>query len=168
MSGCFLFSLNILLSFSHICCYYLICFFHFGYAAGIFIQNKFLFVFLSNFCLGFRYNYCWNHLSFFYFIFLYILHLYFSRCCFDLSVFHFAFISSFFTTFCNLFDPFCFPWVIFFFSLWVFFHNHSRITGLQGMGEGISLSPHYYFHPLHRNLDISRAITEKQLTSAHR
>ena len=26
-------------------------------------------------------------------------------------------------------------------------------------GEGISLTPHYHFHPLHRRLDISRAIT---------
>ena len=25
--------------------------------------------------------------------------------------------------------------------------------------EGISLTPHYHFHPLHRRLDISRAIT---------
>ena len=41
----------------------------------------------------------------------------------------------------------------------VFFHNHSRITGLQGKGEGISLTPQYHFHPLHRYLDISRAIT---------
>ena len=46
----------------------------------------------------------------------------------------------------------------FFFSTWVFFHEHSRITGLQGKGEGISLTPHYHFHPLHRRLDISRAI----------
>ena len=46
-----------------------------------------------------------------------------------------------------------------FFSIWVFFHDHSRITGLQGKGEGISLTPHYHFHPLHRHLDISRAIT---------
>ena len=46
-----------------------------------------------------------------------------------------------------------------FFSIWVFFHNHSRITGLQGKREGISLSPHYHFHPLHRRLDISRVIT---------
>ena len=44
---------------------------------------------------------------------------------------------------------------IFFFSIWVFFHDYSRITGLQGKGEGISFSPHYQFHPLHRNLDIS-------------
>ena len=47
----------------------------------------------------------------------------------------------------------------FFFSIWVFFHEHSRITGLQGKGEGISLTPHYYFCPLHTQLDISRAIT---------
>ena len=30
---------------------------------------------------------------------------------------------------------------------------------MQGKGEGISLTPHYHFHPLHRQLDISRAIT---------
>ena len=48
---------------------------------------------------------------------------------------------------------------IFFFSIWVFFHNHSRITGMQGKGEGISLTSHYHFHPLHRHLDISRPIT---------
>ena len=47
----------------------------------------------------------------------------------------------------------------FFFSIWVFFYGHLRITGLQGKGEGISLTPHYYFHPLHRHLDISRVIT---------
>ena len=46
-----------------------------------------------------------------------------------------------------------------FFSIGVFFHNHSRITGLQGKGEGIYLTPHHHFHPLHRHLDISRAIT---------
>ena len=46
-----------------------------------------------------------------------------------------------------------------FFFIWVFFHNHSRITGLQGKGEGISLTPHYHFHPLQRYLDISWAIT---------
>ena len=46
-----------------------------------------------------------------------------------------------------------------FFSIWVFFYEHSRITGLQGKGEGISLTPHYHFHLLHRHLDISRAIT---------
>ena len=37
----------------------------------------------------------------------------------------------------------------------------SRITGLEGKGEDISLTPHYHFHLLHRHLDISRAITEE-------
>ena len=46
-----------------------------------------------------------------------------------------------------------------FFSLWVFFHEHSRLTGQQWKGEAISLTPFYQFHPLHRHLDISRAIT---------
>ena len=46
-----------------------------------------------------------------------------------------------------------------FFCLWVFFHNHSRITELQGKGEGTSLTPHYHVHPLYRHLDISRVIT---------
>ena len=39
--------------------------------------------------------------------------------------------------------------VIIFFSIWVFFRNHSQITGFQGKGEGIPLTPHYHFHPLH-------------------
>ena len=47
----------------------------------------------------------------------------------------------------------------FFFSIWVFFHEHSRFTGQQGKGEGIYLTPLYHFHPLHRRLDISWAIT---------
>ena len=47
----------------------------------------------------------------------------------------------------------------FFFHLGFLFHEHSQITGLQGKGEGIPLTPHYHFHPLHRRLDISRAIT---------
>ena len=51
-----------------------------------------------------------------------------------------------------------------FFSIWVFFHNYSRITGLQGKGEGISLTPHYHFHPLHRYLDISRAVITESPT----
>ena len=46
-----------------------------------------------------------------------------------------------------------------FFSIWVFFHEHSRITGLQGRGEDIYLTSHYHFHLLHRQLDISWAIT---------
>ena len=44
-------------------------------------------------------------------------------------------------------------------SVGVFFHDHSRITGLLGKEEGISLTPYYHFHPLHRQLDINRAVT---------
>ena len=47
----------------------------------------------------------------------------------------------------------------FFFSIWDLFHEHSRITGLQGKGEGIPLTPHYHFHPLPRHLHISGTIT---------
>ena len=43
----------------------------------------------------------------------------------------------------------------YFFSIRVFFHKHSRITGQQGKWEGISLTPHYHFYPLHRHWDIS-------------
>ena len=50
---------------------------------------------------------------------------------------------------------------IYIFSIWVFFHEHSRIIGLQGKGKGISLTPHYHSYPLHKHLDISRAITAK-------
>ena len=51
-----------------------------------------------------------------------------------------------------------------FFLIWVFFHNHSQITRLQGNGAGNSSTPHYYFHLLHRHLDISdycRELTSK-------
>ena len=50
----------------------------------------------------------------------------------------------------------------FFFSIWIFCYDHSRITGLKGKGEGIFLTPHYHFHPLHRHLDITRAITAER------
>ena len=46
-----------------------------------------------------------------------------------------------------------------FFSIWVFFHDHSRITGQQENGEGISLTRHYHYHAFHRHLEISRDIT---------
>ena len=55
-----------------------------------------------------------------------------------------------------------------FFSIWVFFHNDSRITGLQGNAEGISLTPHYHVHSLHRHLDIKPGDYCRELTSAHR
>ena len=46
-----------------------------------------------------------------------------------------------------------------FLSIWVFFHEHSRITGLQGNEEGISLTPHYHFDLIHRHLGISQVVT---------
>ena len=49
--------------------------------------------------------------------------------------------------------------MFFFFSIWLFLHDHSWITGLKGKGDGISLIPYYHFHLLHRHLDISREIT---------
>ena len=48
-----------------------------------------------------------------------------------------------------------------FFSFWVFFHDHSQITGVKMKGEGISLSAHYHFHLVHRHFDISQAITSE-------
>ena len=39
----------------------------------------------------------------------------------------------------------------------VFFRDHSRITGLQGKGEGMFLTSRCHFHPLHGHLVISRA-----------
>ena len=48
--------------------------------------------------------------------------------------------------------------MIFFFFIWVFFHEHSRFAGQQGKGEDIYLTPLYHFDPLHGHLDISRAI----------
>ena len=47
----------------------------------------------------------------------------------------------------------------FFFSILVFFHEHSRLTWQQGKGKGICLTPLYHFHTLHRQLDISQVIT---------
>ena len=48
------------------------------------------------------------------------------------------------------------------FSVSVFFHDHLRITGLQEKGRGISLTPLYHFHPLHRHLNISRVTTAER------
>ena len=49
--------------------------------------------------------------------------------------------------------------VVLFFSIWVLFHEHSRITGLQEKGEGIPLTSNYHLHLLHICLGISREIT---------
>ena len=48
---------------------------------------------------------------------------------------------------------------LFFSICFFFFHEHSRFTGQQGKGEDIYLTPLYHFYPLHRHLDISRAVT---------
>ena len=47
----------------------------------------------------------------------------------------------------------------FFFSILVFFHEHSRLTWQQGKGKGICLIPLYHFHTLQRQLEISQVIT---------
>ena len=52
---------------------------------------------------------------------------------------------------------------VFNFFVWVLFKNYSKITGLQGKGKDVPLIPHYYLHPLHRHLDISRVITAESL-----
>ena len=46
----------------------------------------------------------------------------------------------------------------FFFSVWIFFHDHSRFTGLHWKGEGISVTPLYHLHPLHIHLEAVWAI----------
>ena len=45
-----------------------------------------------------------------------------------------------------------------YFTIWVFFHQHSRFTEQQGKGKSISLTSLSHFQPLHRYLDISLAI----------
>ena len=63
-----------------------------------------------------------------------------------------TFIIIIFLIFVLSFCFFCFP-------IWVFFQEHSRLTGQQGNGEGICLTLLYHVHPLHRHLDFSREIT---------
>ena len=47
---------------------------------------------------------------------------------------------------------------LFFFFIWVFFHEHLRITGHQGKREAISLTSLYHFHQPHGHVDNSLAI----------
>ena len=77
-----------------------------------------------------------------------------------INFFHADFLS-FSAAFISYF-VFCFS--VLFLSIRLFFHDHSRITGLQGKGEGVSVTPHYHFHPLHRHLDINWAITAEKST----
>ena len=67
-----------------------------------------------------------------------------------------------------------FVWLVlyltFFFSFWVFFHQHPGFTRQQGKAEAISLTPNYFYnflyhiHPLHKHLDIILAITADRST----
>ena len=53
-------------------------------------------------------------------------------------------------------------YLIFFFFFFFYLGFLSRTFTIRGTareGEGIYLTPLYHFHPLHRHLDISRAIT---------
>ena len=71
----------------------------------------------------------------------------------------FAFIHKEVDKFYKIYNKDKFYNKLIFFSVWVFFHDHSQITGLQEKGKGISLTHHYLFQSLHRHLGIIRAIT---------
>ena len=42
-----------------------------------------------------------------------------------------------------------------FFSIWIFFQEHSQFTGNQRKEEAISLTPPYHYHPLHKHLEVA-------------
>ena len=50
-----------------------------------------------------------------------------------------------------------------FFSIWVFFHEHSQFTGQQEKGKVICLTGLYHFYPLCSYLSISRATKAETL-----
>ena len=53
--------------------------------------------------------------------------------------------------------------MLYIFCILLFFHNYSRIIGRKGKDDGISLTPHHYFLPLHRHLSLA----ERLLHRAH-
>ena len=56
-----------------------------------------------------------------------------------------------------------------FFFLSGFSYNHSQVTGLQGKGEHIPLTPHYHFHLLHiYSLGHQPVDYCRELTSEHK
>ena len=59
-----------------------------------------------------------------------------------------------FSAFSDIFDK-SFSFFLFFY---LFFYEHSRLTGQQGKGDAISLTPLYPFHSFHRHLYISLTI----------
>ena len=50
-------------------------------------------------------------------------------------------------------------YIYIFFLSGLFCHDYSRITGLQGKRESISITPHYHVYPLYRYLDAGWEIT---------
>ena len=54
-----------------------------------------------------------------------------------------------------------------FFSIWVFFHEHSRFTGQQGREKGISSTTLYHFHSFHRHQDIIRQLLQRSHLWTH-
>ena len=56
---------------------------------------------------------------------------------------------------------------IYFFTICVFFYEHSRFTGQQEKWEAVSLTPIYHFQSPYRHLDISQAITTGSSQRAH-
>ena len=59
-------------------------------------------------------------------------------------------------------------WIAIFFSNWVFFNDHSQITGLQGKGKGIFLSSSLSLPPASQTLTVITGDYCRELTSAHR
>ena len=55
----------------------------------------------------------------------------------------------------------------FFFSIWVFFHEHSRITGLQGKGEGHFFNSSLPLPPALQTFRRQPGNYCRELTSAH-
>ena len=55
----------------------------------------------------------------------------------------------------------------FFFSVWVFFHNHSQTTGLQGKGKGIFFNSSLPLPPALQTLRHQPGDYFRQLTSAY-
>ena len=51
---------------------------------------------------------------------------------------------------------------LFFFSIWISFHQNSRFSVQREKGEAISITPFYHFHQFHIRLDISEAITAER------
>ena len=59
---------------------------------------------------------------------------------------------------CDFLIPDLKPLKLAFFSIWVFFHEHSQFTRQQEKEQVLSLSHLYNFNPLHRHLDTSQAV----------